>query len=365
MSFNQVKKCIMVAGTLRGGSSVVYNALNAHSKIMILGEYVHFFRFIYKHYDPLNRINVERLLDEMHARLYWRYRVEIDKDKILSAIDSNGYTYQVVYDAIMTFFLEIMEKDIPGEDAADNWKSIPEFLSLFSDAKVIQVYRDPRAVVASWKKSSRNNTDYMGVLFNCIDNMKSCSYYKKYLSPDVYYCIKYEDMLMSPERIVRELCDFIDEKFEPLMIQPEKWNELFDGVYMKRGWSSHVGEMKEGFDLTRINAWNDSLDDWELCMCETIANDCMKELGYRLSGKKFDTCSALKWIDVVRENQFLYKLFSLWLPLKQGSDAYPSNPRDPYTWGIPLRMKERFVDTDDGKAYLKVMDEIRKKYSKK
>jgi len=52
MSFNQVKKRIMVAGTLRGGSSVVYNALNAHSKIMILGEYVHFFRFIYKHYDP-------------------------------------------------------------------------------------------------------------------------------------------------------------------------------------------------------------------------------------------------------------------------------------------------------------------------
>ena len=49
MSYELPKGKIYIVGTMRTGSSVITNMLNAHSKIMILGEYIHFFRFIYKY----------------------------------------------------------------------------------------------------------------------------------------------------------------------------------------------------------------------------------------------------------------------------------------------------------------------------
>ena len=38
---------ILIIGTLSGCSSVVNNALNAYLEIMILGEHVHFLRFLF------------------------------------------------------------------------------------------------------------------------------------------------------------------------------------------------------------------------------------------------------------------------------------------------------------------------------
>jgi len=357
------KKRIYISGTMRGGSSVTSNVLNAHSEILVLGEYVHFFRFIYKHYDPLTRRNVERMLKEMHARLYWRYGVEVDVDSILQDIDSSGYTYADVYDSIMRYYLGKFGKSMCGEDAALEWNNIPEFLFLFPEAKVIHVCRDPRSIVASWGKASYHEVDNLVTIFNCIDSLDKCKYYEKVLRKENFYYFRYEDLIRKPEEEVGKICNFLGIELEPLMLQPERWNEVFDGTYVKRGWSSHVGTMKSGFDISRIDAWKESLDDWRLCLCEWLAKDRLEDFGYELSGKKFDIDTIYKGINTVRESHFLHKCLSGWLSLNQGIMGYPNDPRNPYTWGMGQKAKKKkFVDFEEGRSYLKELEKIKKQY---
>jgi hypothetical protein len=83
-------KKIFTTGTMRTGSSLLSNTLSAHSKIMILSDRFHFFRFVYKKYEPLNEMNVRRLLMHQRARLFHRYGVELDVEGILSSVKGEG-----------------------------------------------------------------------------------------------------------------------------------------------------------------------------------------------------------------------------------------------------------------------------------
>jgi len=362
MSSELPKGKIYIVGTMRTGSSVITNMLNAHSEIMVLGECIHFFRFIYKYYEPLNRKNIERMLKEMHARVYWRYKLNVDVEEILNDIDSSGYNYRAIYEAIMRFYLKKLGKVIAGEDVALHWTEIPEFLRLFPEAKIIQICRDPRSIVASWGKSSYQKIDYLITIFNCIDNFDKCSYYSKFLPKENYLFVRYEDSILTPEKVARRICDFIGVGFEPLMIQPEKWDDIFDGVYVKRGWSSHTGKKHKGFDSSRIDMWKESLKDWELCLCEWLAKDRMEKFGYELSGRKFDVNTILKGVDILRKSPILNRCLTAWLTLNHGWEGYPADPREPSTWGVPLQIKKQFIDTEDGKSYLKAMEAIRDEY---
>jgi len=353
---------ILVSGTMRGGSSLVSNILNSHSKVLILGEYIHFFRFIYKHYDPLTRRNVEKMLNEMNARLYYRYRVNIDIKSVLEDVDSVGISYNSIYDAIMRFYLKKLGKRIAGEDAALGWSTIPEYLRLFPDAKVIQICRDPRSVLASWHKASYQKINYLDAIFNCIDNMDKCSYYASLFPKEKYIYVKYEDVINNPEKEAKRFCELLDIEFEEIMIHPEKWDDMFDGTYVRRGWSSHIGKITKGFDASRMGAWKDSLEDWELCLCESLAKDRLEDFGYKLSEKHFTVGDVNRGLDVMRKSPYLYKRFLNWFTSNQGGEGNPDDPRDPKTWGATEKNKELFIHTEDGIAYLKAMEEIKNKY---
>ena len=71
---------IFLTGTMRTGGSLLINMLSVHSKLIILNERLHFFRFIYNKYDPLNNNSLKRLLFDLDLRLRYRKNENIDKD---------------------------------------------------------------------------------------------------------------------------------------------------------------------------------------------------------------------------------------------------------------------------------------------
>jgi len=88
---------LFMSGTMRTGGSLLTNMLSAHSSILVFSERVHFFRFIYKRYDPLSEKNVARLLQHLGIRLRHRYKLEIDIDGILTAITEREISYPAIY----------------------------------------------------------------------------------------------------------------------------------------------------------------------------------------------------------------------------------------------------------------------------
>ena len=80
----------------------------------------------------------------------------------------------------MIFFLEKNITKKWGRKTQLVWRQIPDFLKIFPKGKAINIIRDPRSVLASFKKSTYNpEPAYLGAIFNCYDQWKKSLLYKK------------------------------------------------------------------------------------------------------------------------------------------------------------------------------------------
>ena len=104
----------------------------------------------------------------------------------------------------------------------------PNFSRFFNEGKVIHMYRDPRAVLASWKKlSSIPNNAYLNCIFNWVDSTNYLLKFKRIFNSNVYFPIKYEDIMINPKKNVLKLIDFIGVEKNNILFQPEKMVKLF------------------------------------------------------------------------------------------------------------------------------------------
>ena len=164
---------------MRTGGSLVSNLLSAHKDLIILHDILHF-RFIYKKYQPIHKKDVQyKLCGELSLRLWLRDEIKIDKNKFYYELEkSNAKSYGEVYSSIQKVFLEkIPQKKLIGEYANGHWHDIENFLSFNKHNRAIQVIRDPRGMVSSWKKITFSKKfKYLNSIFNWIH---SCRYISK------------------------------------------------------------------------------------------------------------------------------------------------------------------------------------------
>lgn len=361
---------IFVTGTMRTGSSLVDNVLSMHSKILVLSDGIHFFRFVYKSYEPLNEKNIERMLLHQRARLFHRFGIELDTKGVLKNILERGIGYPVIYDEIMKYYLARAgsKKTIWGDDPALQWREISVFVNFFPKAKVIHIYRDPRAIMSSWKQTCGiEPCGYLNSIFNSIDNLNHISLYSDSLSSKSYFPLKFEAISSEPEKWVRKLCDFLEVEYEDQMIQSEKWEGALAPQKVDLGSSSFDGTVT-GFSKDRANRWKNVIEKWELCLVESMCGDLLKKYGYELSGEKFSPSDFRTAMDKIRSNSFLLKQYSTFLATGEGSDKYPLDPKDYRTWGVPGPKGHKsgwFKDSPKAKDYLKEIETIEARFAKR
>ena len=109
-------------------------------------------------------------------------------------------------------FIKDSKKHVWAEKTQLVWREIPEFLKMFPRGKAIIVLRDPRSVLASFKKYTFNpEPAYLGAIFNCYDVMQnSLNYKKKY--PSKVLIIKYEELVLNPKKIIKKTLNFLNIK---------------------------------------------------------------------------------------------------------------------------------------------------------
>lgn len=354
---------ISINGTMRTGSSLVSNMLSSHSRIMVFSEFVHFFRFIYKRYDPLNENTVRKMLLHLKARLLHRNNVEFDADGVMAGIKGKECTYREIYDAIMQYYLRQTGKEIWGDDAALEWRRIPDFLRFFPRGKVIHIYRDPRAVMCSWKRlSGLPNSGYLNSIFNGIDCLNYVDRFSRTLPPESYFALKYEDLASEPGVWVKKLCAFLEIEFEPVMLEPERWKALVPDRFIALGRSSYEGPVR-GFSLERAVRWKSAIEKWELCFVESIAGDILTRHGYELIGNGFTGRDFALGLEKIKGNDFLLKQFCAYVATGRGTDKYPTDPTDYRNWGIPGERDKWFKDLPKAEKYLKEINLIDKEFT--
>ena len=265
----------------------------------------------------------------------------------------------------MSYFAGQTGKIHWGEYTALAWRKVPEFSELYPEGKILHIIRDPRAVLASWKKlSSIPNNAYLNAIFNWID---SANYAQKYTvmdpSSEKYKCVKYEDIMMEPESNIRDICEFLELEFDPKMLMPDIWGEeLTKTKVVSIPRSAHDGPNVVGFSTKRISNWKNSLPEQDINLVDFLCDRQMDHFGYDKFNSSVNVTELQKTIGRLRNNPLLLENYQRYIAYGEGSSEYPTDPTIPTSWGAPGEPSKWFVESDVADDYFAERKAIIEKY---
>lgn len=295
---NSEKKLIFVVGNSRSGTTMMSRILGNNEDIYNLQE-IHFFEWLVNPKsinDKISEKDAVSLLNKMFGQqlqnFYHQENLEQYTNLSREVLDSlnPGYTNVTVFKGFLFYFSLLHNKSIPCEQTPKNVFYIKELLNSFPECYIINMVRDPRAVMLSQKnKWKRRFYGEEGVTIS--ETIRAWSLYHplitskiwkssfnsalKYEGKDNVITIKYEDLLSSPEITLKILCDIIKIEYNSSMMEVPNV-----------GSSLGIEEVKAGLDSSKINSWkNGSLSDTEIFICEKFLSSEMGISGYEYENR--------------------------------------------------------------------------------
>lgn len=114
--------------------------------------------------------------------------------------------------ALLDSFITQLRKGRSGPVVITFHADIEVLETLFPDARYIHIYRDPRDVATSATRFGWSGNVYYGADF-WLDAEESWADIKPHLDPARYTEVRYEDLVMSAEKELARLCDFLGLDF--------------------------------------------------------------------------------------------------------------------------------------------------------
>lgn len=148
-------------------------------------------------------------------------------------------------------------------------------LRLFPDAQIVHLLRDARSCVASlarapfWKGTTAGATAVWTLA------ERELSRAQRRLPTDTFHLLRYEDLVRDPEPVLRELCEFLGERFEPGML--DHTGAAADIVPLRKSWHDNT---RASIDPGRAGAWADALSPAELALVTYAARRQLRRNGY-------------------------------------------------------------------------------------
>ncbi|MDR5589341.1 sulfotransferase [Christiangramia sp. SM2212] len=260
---------IFIVGVGRSGTSLLQSMLNAHSEVAFIPE-THFLRkyvFTNKIFPGEQEVMTELKQDENLQR------VKIDPHQIVN----NRNSYLEVYNELLDIYLETKGKKIIGDKDPRNIDFLPHLKNYFPDAKIIHIIRDPRDVVlsrtkADWSKHWPFNLH--AYMYNAqIGRGRKIG---RNLFGSNYFEICYEDLIMTPEKELKKICELIGIDFETAMLEfSSSAKELVDKSELQ--WKKEtMGPLLS----SNKNKWKNEFSDSQIDLIQKVCNYTFSNLPY-------------------------------------------------------------------------------------
>ncbi len=327
------KMQVLITGCYRTGTEYVSLLLGNHPDLAVTMYTVSFMRFCYDRYNPVEEeINYSKLLFDAAQRIRIRWNKNLNVHEILDYCKkAEKVSYALLYDLMMSDLFLTDQVQSWAEKTQLVWTKIPAFLEIYPRGKAINVVRDPRSVLTSFKKITyAPEPAYLGAIFNCYDSMSSGLAYKEKFDASRFYLLKYEDILTSPEKTLIDLFNFLELSTEHDMLTQKGWKDARNKPWHHNSAFLPPDAPGNNFDKSAsINRWMDNLSNWEIALCEAINGELFDSFGYKLSGISEDWPKFLK---PLLSDKKLMRYLSRWAVEKKGVEEFPTNPLIPENW---------------------------------
>jgi len=270
---------VLLSGVYRSGTTFLTAVVNSLPNLAAASSTVKYLRFCLPHHRDLEAPGaLDRLFEEIAARLKARWSLTLDPAAVRTALTGQPTTHAAVYDAVMRMLL--LTDGHAGrwaEKLAMQWRDIPLFLDMFPEGQVIHVVRDPRDVTASYKKMTYEPwPSFLDACLNCKAAMIEVPQLQATHGAERLLILRAEDLAHDLAASMERICAFLGEPFTREMAEAGRLGEI-----KGEDWRTNSSFDAAGRNFAEAAPrWQEALEPEELFLVEMICQPEMARFDY-------------------------------------------------------------------------------------
>ncbi len=138
-------------------------------------------------------------------------------------------------------------------------------LELWPNARFLHIVRDGRDVCASWMRHGWTGNGY-GSARDWQASLASWAVLRERIDPSRRYEVRFEDLLLEPEKHLGAMCALLGDHFDEAMLR------------------FHEDTTYDPINRAQASKWRKELPELQIRLFEAVAGDALQERGYALSG---------------------------------------------------------------------------------
>lgn len=278
---------VFVVGCPRSGTTLITGLLNQHSSLAIIHElwFVNFWQQLAKSYD---------LQDDKQCVIYMQgcfstqffLRTKLDVLPIAQDfLASTLRTPEILYDYTLRHFAQQNNKRRGGEKCPGYEQNLEYLLSLYPQAKIIYMIRDPRAVYASLSVAPWNP----GIRKFCKTWNRSCLISNSYKYSSSVLKVRYEDLVGNHVKVLKEIFLFLDENTAPVLQNYISHSYNTEKSHVYHDWFvKHWRNVSSPVYTDAVDRWKTQLSTTCIAYIERETGQYMLKMGYQKCGNYGD-----------------------------------------------------------------------------
>ena len=295
-------KPVFIISLHRTGSTFLKNILNNNSKIAMTTDEMNLsnpWRTTFENQfealkEKSDKFFSKQIVDliynvDIHGTFWKNYRtLNISKKIIINRFEASDGSLKALISILLDEYRLLENKQRVGVKYPLHFSRIHLLTEWFSDAKILFLYRDIRAVCASKvndeasvirkkKLGFLSGLVHYGTLgFFVFEYIWFSSFFIKNKKVLNIYPVCYENLLMEPEKEIRKICEFCEIPFEKKMLAATGKP------------SSYTSKITSGVDIKRLFAWKKRITKFDVYLITLLTKKSMKKLGYKFKGFDID-----------------------------------------------------------------------------
>lgn len=272
-----MREPIIILGNQRSGTSLLRQILTNHPNIAIPPE-SHFFAFLEDKFADLHRIEPAVYIEKLqacHKIEHWH----LDFDALLNLLEkAHLQSYpDLIAATYRQWATQTGKQKFLWGDKNSLWFEKLDIYKRHFDPVIIHIIRDPRDIAVSYKDlyNSRFVSPYAPNLSASvtqialqwvINNERIESLYQE----DVYFRVRYEDILTEPEKTLKPLIEFLGVETDMSIVRIEDHSIREPAETMQ--WKQ---KLNQDLDTTNVGKFEEKLTPAEI---EAIENACGRQM---------------------------------------------------------------------------------------
>jgi hypothetical protein len=262
---------IFIGGAARSGKTLMRGLLSSHSRIVVSRRTELWTRFYERFGDLDSDENLERCLQALVRRSQVA-ALSPDVERLRHDFRRGPRTYARLFALIHEQYAQRCGKARWGDQTAGLESVSGAIMEAHPDARFLHLVRDPRDRYVALIAKRRGR--WLTLERSTLHWIRSATLARRNAArfPDSYRVVSYEALVRRSDDIMREVCEFLGEAYEPAMLS----------MRSERRYEAERRESGTGSPLTDVyvGCHRDVLARWERSFVGVVARSEMRALGY-------------------------------------------------------------------------------------